>query len=167
MWRRAVCMWGLWAGIIAGPSNAGAQVLLGFVDSNARFAVQGAFEGAAARLSRQACQEVLADFADESGEDLRTRLLAKRKGPVDAFAALRLVDSRRAPQCRTGATLAFTQIDSAVVHVCSAAFVKRSLRNRSVAEIILIHEFLHTLGLGENPPASDAITGQVTLRCGG
>jgi hypothetical protein len=35
------------------------------------------------------------------------------------------------------------------------------------AEIILIHEFLHTLGLGENPPTSDAITARVSIRCGG
>jgi hypothetical protein len=34
-------------------------------------------------------------------------------------------------------------------------------------EILLIHEFLHTLGLGENPPTSDAITQRVAVRCGG
>ena len=30
----------------------------------------------------------------------------------------------------------------------------------------MIHEFLHTLGLGENPPTSQAITEQVEFRCG-
>ena len=166
MWRR-LFMWVLWAAVIAIPTDAKPQVLLGFVDSDTKFAVQGAVEGAAARLSHPGCQEVLADFADESGQDLRTRLLARGMSPADAFASLRLVDSQRAPQCRTGTTLAFTQIGSTVIHVCGAPFMKRSLRNRLTAEIILIHEFLHTLGLGENPPTSDAITVQVNLRCGG
>jgi hypothetical protein len=30
----------------------------------------------------------------------------------------------------------------------------------------MIHEFLHTPGLGENPPTSQAITEQVKFRCG-
>jgi len=34
------------------------------------------------------------------------------------------------------------------------------------AEMILIHELLHTLGLGENPPTSLEITARVTERCG-
>jgi hypothetical protein len=142
-------------------------VLLGFVDSDTRFAVQGAVDGAAARLAHSTCQEVLADFADETAQDLRTRLRATGKSPADAFAALRVVDSGRTPQCSSGTTLAFTTIGSRVIHLCGVPFMKRSLRNRSAAEMILIHEFLHTLGLGENPPTSDAITAQVTLRCGG
>ena len=32
------------------------------------------------------------------------------------------------------------------------------LRNPTTTEIIVIHEFLHALGLGENPPTSQAIT---------
>jgi hypothetical protein len=34
-------------------------------------------------------------------------------------------------------------------------------------ELVLIHELLHSLGLGENPPSSAEITRQVTKRCGG
>ena len=83
------------------------------------------------------------------------------------FAALRFVDSRMAPQCRAGTVLAFTQTGAPVIHVCGRLFVKRSMRNRAAAEIIVIHEFLHTLGLGENPPASQEITAQVARRCGG
>jgi len=77
------------------------------------------------------------------------------------------VDSGGAPQCRSATTLAFTHTGSRVIHVCGATFMKRSMRNRMAAEVILIHEFLHTLGLGEHPPTPDAITAQVTLRCGG
>jgi hypothetical protein len=110
---------------------------------------------------------VLADFADESGQSLRTRLLAHGNSPAEAFSALRFVDSHSAQQCSADKTLAFTQTGSLVIHVCGHQFVRRSMRNRKTAEMIVIHEFLHTLGLGENPPTSQAITAQVALRCGG
>jgi len=165
MGRHVAVVWVLWAGVFD-PARAEAQVLLGFVDSDRRFAVQGAVDGAAARLSRRSCQDVLSDFADESGQSLQTRLLARRSSPSEAFAALRFVDSHIAPQCSGGTTLAFTHTGSAVIHVCGGQFRKRSMRNRMTAEIIVIHEFLHTLGLGENPPTSEAITAQVALRCG-
>jgi hypothetical protein len=167
MWRRAAVVWVLWAGVFADPVRADAQVLLGFVDSDRRFAVQGAVDGAAARLSRPSCQDVLADFADESGQSLRTRLLARGNSLAEAFSALRFVDNHSSPQCNADTTLAFTQTGSLVVHVCGRQFVKRSMRNRMTVEVIVIHEFLHTLGLGENPPTSEAITAQVALRCGG
>ena len=162
-----VVVWALWVGIFADSAGAEPQVLLDFVDSDRRFAVQGAVDGAAARLARQSCQEVLSDLADQSGQSLQTRLLARGSSPAEAFAALRFIDSHAAPQCTAGTTLAFTQTGSAVIHVCAGQFMKRSMRNRMTAEIIVLHEFLHTLGLGENPPTSQAITAQVTLRCGG
>jgi hypothetical protein len=142
-------------------------VLLGFVDSESRFAVQGAVEGAAARLARPTCQDVLSDFADTAGHALGTALLASGRSPEEAFAALRFVDGHGALQCRNGTTLAFTQAGSRAIHICGRQFLKRSMRNRKTAEIILIHEFLHSLGLGENPPTSQEITEQVVVRCGG
>src|SRR5215203_5241897 len=115
MSRRRAASWILWAAVIGAPAKAEAQVLLGFVDSDARFAVQGAVKGAAARLARPSCQRVLSDFVDESGLDLETRLLAGGRSPADAFAALRFVDGRAAPQCRAGTTLAFTQTGSPAI----------------------------------------------------
>ena len=166
MGRRAVFMWSLCAAIVAAPPDAEAQVLLGFIDGNARFAVQGAITGASVRLARPSCQRVLSDFADPSGRDLETRLVASGKSPAEALAALRFVDSREEPQC-SGTTLAFTQAGSSVIHVCGRSFTERALQDRLTADIIVIHEFLHTLGLGENPPTSQEITAQVARRCGG
>ena len=34
------------------------------------------------------------------------------------------------------------------------------------AEAVIIHETLHSLGLGENPPSSQAITHRVLQQCG-
>jgi hypothetical protein len=44
----------------------------------------------------------------------------------------------------------------------------RSLRRAApgIRENTLIHEMLHSLGLGENPPSSGEINGQVMRRCG-
>lgn len=164
---RAAAISTLCAAVIACPARAEPQVILGFVDSDARFTFQRAVKGAAGRLSRPSCQDVLSEFTDESGTDLRTRLLASERSVAEAFAALRFVDGRAVPQCSAGTTLAFTQIGSQVIHVCAEELMKRSMRNRKAAEVIVIHEFLHTLGLGENPPTSQAITAQVALRCGG
>ena len=36
---------------------------------------------------------------------------------------------------------------------------------RQEQEAVLIHELLHSLGLGENPPDSAAITDRVMARC--
>jgi hypothetical protein len=50
-----------------------------------------------------------------------------------------------------------------VVFIC---FRQLSLLRREEQEAVLIHEMLHSLGLGENPPESVAITAQVLKRCG-
>ncbi len=129
-------------------------------------AVRLAVEGAAARLARPGCQDVLADFADESGQRLSTTLVASGKNPPDAFRSLRFLDDRGAPQCRSRRTLAFTETGSSFIRVCGEEFRLAFQQNRSATEIIVIHEFLHALGLGENPPTSHAITERVNARCG-
>ena len=40
-----------------------------------------------------------------------------------------------------------------------------AVRNPREAEAMIIHELLHTLGLGENPPTSIEITRRVESRC--
>ena len=50
------------------------------------------------------------------------------------------------------------------VFVCRA-FAGFQLRQPGVAESMVIHEILHTLGLGENPPTSIEITQRVEARC--
>jgi hypothetical protein len=61
--------------------------------------------------------------------------------------------------------MAFTQTDSRVIRVCTPW----SFRNRSrlTREIIVIHEFLHTLGLGENPEVSHSSVDLMRTQCAG
>jgi hypothetical protein len=51
------------------------------------------------------------------------------------------------------------------IYVCPT-FPLAQRRDGLQAEIVLLHEALHTLGLGENPPYSAEITGRVVARCG-
>jgi hypothetical protein len=39
------------------------------------------------------------------------------------------------------------------------------MENPTLAEAMVIHEMLHTLGLGENPPTTFEITDRVMARC--
>jgi hypothetical protein len=167
MWRYAVLTPVLVLGILDARAGAQPPVLLRFDDMKSRFAVSQAFKGAATRLAHGDCHNVLADFTDATGRSLSTTLASTGRTAVEEFGSLRFVDDRRAPQCRGGAKLAFTQTGSHLIRVCGQHFTDWFARNRTTTEILLIHEFLHTLGLGENPPTSEAITERVAARCGG
>ena len=128
-------------------------------------AVEAALAGAARRLARPECARVLSDFPDHAGGPLQQSLDALGR---DAAAYLRLVvfaDGSVQQNCGGGGTLAFTAPGSRVVFVCPQ-FREAQWRKPDRAEALLIHETLHTLGLRENPPSSNAITKRVMARCG-
>jgi hypothetical protein len=166
MWRRTVFAYILFFCVLAATTSADAVNLLGFTNMTSRLAVQRAVQGAAVRLARPGCQDVLNDLADQSGRALGTKLAASGTSVADAFRSLRFYDDARAWRCRTGTALAFTEAGSLLIRVCGNRFTKSLSQNSTAAEIVVIHEFLHALGLGENPPTSGAITERVALRCG-
>lgn len=137
-------------------------------DSPAHHLVRNAVIGAKSRLERLECQRVLEDFLDAEGRPLLERL---QPSALTAAAYLLdrvwFVDGADTPQCRQNPHMAaFTVAGHQVVRICSARF-GRSFEHKTVAaEMIIIHEMLHTLGLGENPPTSQEITAQVRKRCG-
>ena len=63
-------------------------------------------------------------------------------------------------------TIASTSPGSRVVYVCSPQFAEKQHREPGLTAALVIHEELHSLGLSENPPSSQAITAQVISRCG-
>jgi hypothetical protein len=166
MWRQPVCVCAVLLAICSHATSATAQILLDFNGEDG-WNMKRVVEAAAVRLAHCSCQKLLFDFVDEQGAPLGTRLASTSRNPVEAFTALRFVNKPLAPQCRTGNRLAFTFPGSQVIYVCSLKLRNESMRNSVRTELILIHEFLHSLGLGENPPTSAAITTQVTARCGG
>jgi hypothetical protein len=50
--------------------------------------------------------------------------------------------------------------------VCVEKFTLIRHHSRGYLAALFIHEILHTLGLGESPPSSEAITARVVVRCG-
>ncbi|MBK6407661.1 MAG: hypothetical protein IPF66_23165 [Holophagales bacterium] len=69
-------------------------------------------------------------------------------------------------QCRRRPAYAWIPVGGDVVFVCTSRFTTLVKKNEWLAGNILVHETLHSLGLGENPPSSEAITEMVGRRCG-
>ena len=137
-------------------------------DSPEQHLVRRSAMGARTRLERPECQRVLEDFRDTGGRPLLERLQPSALTPAAyLFDRVWFVDGADTPQCRRDPHVAaFTSPGHQVVRICTARF-GRSFEDQTVAaEMIIIHEMLHTLGLGENPPTSQEITAQVRKRCG-
>jgi len=52
----------------------------------------------------------------------------------------------------------------ALIYVCPR-FAAFQIGNPRLSAAVIIHESLHALGLGENPPSSDEINRRVERRC--
>ena len=128
--------------------------------------LQRAISGAAKRLSRCECQTIFRDFRDDSGRSLDSRLDALQQSPAHYLSSLRFVDSRDSASCGGNSQIAaFTARGSHVIHICGARFESKFLHDPLTSEVVIIHELLHALGLGENPPTESEITHQIFARC--
>ena len=120
-------------------------------------------QGARERLGNPRCLAVLTDFESVNGGRLDLVLRSTGRTAQQQLDLLVLESGLGRHGCDRGVTMAFTQIHSPVVSICLRPF---TLLGRQEQEAVLIHEMLHSLGLGENPPQSVAITEQVLKRCG-
>jgi hypothetical protein len=137
-----------------------------FMTGKARMTVDDALTGAIRRVSMPGCEQVFEDFTDQAGRALTLTLAATGATPADLMAGLYFVEGDDTIQCRADTvTAAFTTPGSRVIYVCGKRFAQFAA-NTKPGELLLIHEFLHTLGLGENPPSSSRITTAVMTRCG-
>jgi hypothetical protein len=128
-------------------------------------AVKRALAGADRLLADPACQEVLTDFRDASGRMLKDVLDGNGVSARGYLRRIVFADGRGLRVCSGQATLAVTEPGSMVVFICPVAFVEAVSGKPEDAEAALIHEMLHSLGLGENPPRSREITERVRVRC--
>lgn len=134
-------------------------------DPFAAYETRRALDRARALLAQPRCAAVLTDFDDREGRPLAERVSALG---VDAQAYLELIvfiDGTRDELCTKG-VMAFTAPGSRVVRLCATEVTRTSQVWRDYVAVALIHEMLHTLGLGENPPASHEITRRVLNGCG-
>jgi len=119
-------------------------------------------QGARERLADPQCLAVLKDFESVNGGRLDQVLRASGRTAQEQLDLLVLESGLGRPLCDRRVSLAFTQVHSRVVSICLRPF---TLLRRQEQQAVLIHEMLHSLGLGENPPESTAITEQVLKRC--
>ena len=128
-------------------------------------AVQTALQFALRKLSNARCQEVFADFHDPAGRTLANNLEALGETASSYLALIRFYDAGEEGPCRKN-VFAFTARGSHAVYLCGTRFRARVRQSPGRAAAVLIHEELHSLGLGENPPSSEEITDRVLDRCG-
>ncbi|HEY6547182.1 MAG TPA: hypothetical protein VI589_04720 [Vicinamibacteria bacterium] len=151
---------------IASAAAAEPRPLRVRVQGAAGMAVQRAWQGARLRLAHPACRQVLSDFSVSSYRrtlaevpDLLGRSLEEHMDD------LTFTDGARKGRCASSVVLAFTRPGDNLIRVCPSQFLAATRNDPGYAEIILIHELLHTLGLGEDPPTSLEITARVSERC--
>jgi hypothetical protein len=133
--------------------------------SLAGWPVRSVLERAGRRLRKPDCQRLFSAFNDEAGEPLQARLDAMNLSAERYLASVVFQDGAGFPPCANEAVLAFTTPGSRVVRVCATSFSRVLKHDPSRVEAIVIHETLHSLGLGENPPSSAEITKHVLQRC--
>jgi hypothetical protein len=127
--------------------------------------LQRRLNGAFRRLGRPRCQDLLTEFTDAAGRPLAERLEALGRTPQSYLGDILFTDGSQTRPCASQDVLAVTNPGSRAVFVCPRQFVAVAYRDPVEAELILIHEMLHSLGLGENPPSSYEITRRVEHRC--
>lgn len=166
---RAFLLAALLAPCLSAPAPTGlAEDASGFqVDDRLGPLVRRAVRHASERLSTPDCAQLLSDFDDvRTGRPLAETLAASGRTSSTLFASLRFYDADHMVQCRWRNTWAWLPVGGDVVFVCQGRFNALAKKDEWLAGNILVHEALHSLGLGENPPSSEEITAAVVDRCG-
>jgi hypothetical protein len=126
--------------------------------------VRRAVQGAGRRLAEPACAAVLGAFRDPAGRPLAERLDALSLAPGDYARLVLFYDGSDENPCRRPRVYAFTAPGTRVVRACPTLGALAASRPDE-AEAVVIHELLHTLGLGDDRPSSAWITAAVERRC--
>jgi len=119
------------------------------------------------RLEEPRCRELLRDFEDATGRTAQEGLDAIGLTGQSYLGWLWFVDGRDQSACHRAEVLAFTVTGSRVIRYCGDRF-RRQIERRGLGSmaVSVLHEELHSLGIGENPPSSLEITRRVEFRCG-
>lgn len=140
--------------------------VLGVKNAFLKKAATGAVTLALEKLSAPRCQQIFSDFHDPAGESLQSRLDALGYSGARFLEILRFANGERLEACQSSRILAATAPTSHVIFLCGLQFFEKQRRDPEFSAALVIHEMLHALGLGENPPSSNEITTRVISRCG-
>jgi len=127
-------------------------------------ALERARARAMALLESDECQGIFSDFTDAEGRTLQAKLDALGQTPAEYLRTVHFLNGEIQPQCRRSTVQMATTGKSRYVYVCPQ-FRQFQDRRPELAPVLVIHEALHTLGLGENPPTSTEITSRILRRC--
>jgi hypothetical protein len=128
--------------------------------------VRDAVRDAKAKLASASCLQVFSDFRDASGRTAQENLDRLGRSASAHLESILFYNGHGYSRCDDSNTIASTSPGSQVVYICSPQFLEKRHSDSGLAADLLIHEELHSLGLGENPPASKEITARVIARCG-
>ena len=116
-------------------------------------------------LEAEACRDVFADFHDASGRTLREKLDSLGVSPAAFLGTIAFVDGAEEGRCAEHGILATTTPGGSEVRLCRAGIASLARRDPPALAVVLVHEELHSLGLGENPPSSREISRRIEARC--
>jgi len=133
-------------------------------DPVARRATLKALDEAWQLLAQPDCVALLAGFSDSSGRPLEQHLESLSLDPQTYLTMLVFIDGSREVVCVEG-VFAFTAPGSRVVRLCVDELKRTSQQSPRHTAASFIHEMLHSLGLGENPPSPKEITRRVLAAC--
>jgi hypothetical protein len=146
------------------PHAQGPWPRLHLPDPVGRHAAKDALDLGWKRLAQTNCADLLSAFTDVSGRPLEERLRVLAVDPQTYLTMVVFIDGSRDQPCMIG-VLASTVPGSRVVRVCVEELKRMWRENPEHVVASFIHEMLHTLGLGENPPTSAEITHRVLAAC--
>jgi len=146
------------------PTSAEHPLLILKMPRFTETAVRRAVALALGKLADPGCSAIYDDFALPDGQALRRRLDRMAIGPGDFLESLVFLDGSRDAVCANGGVGLATTPGSRLIRVCPS-FAEFQLRKPGMSGVLIIHESLHALGLGENPPTSSEITQRVERRC--
>src|SRR5262245_31336740 len=128
-----------------------------------RQAVQWSLNIAAKQLRQAECLKVFAEFRLPDGSTPLHNLEQTGLSAEEFLASLEWESGALSGRCEPGALLATTR-QARRISVCPG-FAKIVASRPAFGATLLIHEQLHALGLGENPPLSTYITARVFHWC--
>jgi len=149
------------AGAAARPASLEKALVLAGME---RRALESARTQATALLQGEECRKIFSDFADAVGRPLQEKLDGIGQTPAEYLGRVQFLNGEVQMLCRRSRVQMVTTGKSRYVYVCPQ-FRQYQDRHPERAPALVIHEALHTLGLGENPPTSLEITGRILARC--
>ncbi len=137
------------------------------VRADLQSAVDNAMDAAADKLTNAQCLTVFTKFKNAQGQTLQQVLDGYGVSASTYLTSwVQFNDGTNTSKCSTGSTYPiYTTPGSRSVWVCSQ-FVSTQHSTPGYAADLMIHEELHSLGLGEDPPSSAQITRDVQDACG-